>query len=422
MFWSRMDSPTANAKTVSTGTLRIDVAERRATMAGQPIALSPLLWRLLRLLAEQPHRLVTRAEIKRELWPYAERIDTERRLNTAVRALRAALGDSAESPRFIKTVRSQGYRWVAGDRSDGGKATAAVALVGACLALTTSATWTSRTVQLTDPAAVMRAQSAVEDWRGSPRFASLTRAERVVELAASGATATPILLVLKAELELGGRWNWRTAERDYRAALKLEPANADAQLGLAWLAVNRGQRSEALRLAGQLLTGAVLAGERRTDLGWLLIRAERPDLATIACGTNSGASINRLSCAHSALAALGRFGEARAVALHLMGDLHAAPERIARIRALPAAASYAEFLDWRVTNFLPAHAPWFQRAQILADAGRDDEALDSLARAVAAHEPLAVKMASSPSFIGLRATPRFRALAEAVGGTPLTSG
>ena len=420
MFWSRMDSPPANAKAVSTGPLRIDVAERRATIAGQPIALSPLLWRLLRLLAERPHRLVTRAELKRALWPYAERIDTERRLNTAVRALRAALGDSAESPRYIKTVRSCGYRWVASDRPDNRKATAAAALLCGCLILSISAAWPSLTVQHTDPAVLMRAQSAVENWRGSPRSASLARAERVVDQAGSQATASPMLLVLKAELELGGRWNWRSAERDYRAALKLEPANADARLGLAWLAVNRGERTEALRLAGQLLTGTVLTGERRTDLGWLLIRAGRPDLATIACGVNSGDSINRLSCAHSAFAALGRFGEARSIALRLMSVLNAAPERIERVRILPAAAGNAEFLDWRVGRFLPANAPWFQRAQVLADAGRNAEALESLARAVAAHEPLAVKIASTPSFRALSGEPRFRILAQRVGVPPRT--
>ena len=411
MFWTRINSPPAN------GPLRIDFAERRATVAGQPIALSPLLWRLLCLLAGRPNQLVTRAELKRALWPYAERIDTERRLNTAVRALRAALGDSAETPRYVRTERSYGYRWVGSDRPQSHHASV-VALVCACLVLTASAAWSSRPPQRADPAAVVRAQSAVEDWRGAPRFASLARAEHAVDQAGSPALATPTLLTLKAELELGGRWNWRSAERDYRTALKLEPANADARLGLAWLAVNRGQRFEALRLAGQLLSGTVLTGDRRTDLGWLLIRAERPDLATIACGVNSGASVNRLSCAHSALAALGRFGEARSTAVQLMRELNAAPGPIARVRALPAAAGYAAFLNWRVANFLPADASWFQRAQVLADAGRKADALDCLARAVAAHEPMAVKIGSTPSFAKLSSEPRFQRLAHAVGVAP----
>ncbi|WP_309662564.1 winged helix-turn-helix domain-containing protein [Sphingomonas sp.] len=415
-----MDLPRAKAGTVNTRTLRIDVGERRATVGGQPIALSPLLWRLLCLLADHPHRLVTRAELKQALWPYAVRIDTERRLNTAVRSLRAALGDDVGAPRYIKTERSYGYRWVGGNEAMGRRTMApALALVSAGLMLVAMTTaWSARPQQPSNLGAVVRAQSAVEEWRGSPTARSLASAEGAVAQAGSPAAASPTLLVLKAELELGGRWNWRLADRDYRAALKLEPANADARLGLAWLAVNRGQRSAALRLAGQLLTDTVLTGERRTELGWLLIRAGRPDLATNACGINSGASINRLSCAHSALAALGRMNDARFVALQLMASLRAAPSQMAHIRALPANAGYAEFLHWRIANFLPARATWFQRAQIFADAGRRNEALDSLARSVAAHEPTAIKMASTPSFEMLSAEPRFRQLTHAIGLPP----
>ncbi len=417
MFWSQILS-NPGWKMLDTGTLRIDAAERRITLSGKPIDLSPLLWRLLLLLAERPRRLVTRSELKLALWPYSARIDTERRLNTAVRALRAAFGDDAETPRFIETVRGGGYRWIAGNVRPRRAASAGVLGV-ACLAAMLLLNLSSQSARPVSPspdlAAVLRAQSAVEEWRGAPTLAGLARAERHLDDALMRIGATPALLVLKAELELGGRWSWGSAERNYRRALKLEPAHGDARLGLAWLKVNRGERSEALRLASGLLTGTVLTGERRTDLGWLLIRAGRPDLAAIACGINPGASINRLSCAHSALAALGRFGEARTLAVQLMTQLRAAPSRIERVQDHPPASGYAEFLDWRVRNFLPADAPWFQRAQVLAEAGRRPEALDNLARAVAAHEPLAVKIASTPSFAILSAEPRFQSLTQAVG-------
>src|SRR5205085_9779170 len=114
MLWTRITPPPLSKLRV--GALTIDRAERRAMLGGQALDLSPLLLRLLERLAEHPGRVASRAELKRVLWPYAERIDTERRLNTAMRALRAALGDDADEPRFIETVRSHGYRWIVSDR------------------------------------------------------------------------------------------------------------------------------------------------------------------------------------------------------------------------------------------------------------------------------------------------------------------
>ena len=47
---------------------------------------------------------------------------------------------------------------------------------------------------------------------------------------------------------------------------------------------------------------------------------------------------------------------------------------------------------------LPANAPWFQKAQVLADAGNRVEALHALERSVALREPMAVKIASTVPF------------------------
>src|SRR4051812_6847056 len=106
MFWNRIEPPPAR-----TGTLSFDRIEQRITLDDRPLDLSPLLFRLVQHLADRPGRLVSRSELKRVLWPYAERIDTERRLNTAMRTLRSALGDDANAPRYIATVRGHGYRW-----------------------------------------------------------------------------------------------------------------------------------------------------------------------------------------------------------------------------------------------------------------------------------------------------------------------
>jgi len=115
--------------------VRIDPSKRQAFRDGQPLSVSGLPFRILEILLESDGKLVTRAELKRMLWPYAERIDTERRLNTAVRALREALGDTAAKPGLIETVRKHGYRWLGAEQPRAGKPPFLQFAAAACLAL-----------------------------------------------------------------------------------------------------------------------------------------------------------------------------------------------------------------------------------------------------------------------------------------------
>ena len=68
---------------------------------------------ILRCLLEHPGELVTRDELRARLWPNGTIVDFEHGLNTAVKRLREALGDDAEHPQFVETVRRRGYRFVA---------------------------------------------------------------------------------------------------------------------------------------------------------------------------------------------------------------------------------------------------------------------------------------------------------------------
>src|SRR6185369_6404629 len=78
----------------------------RIKLQGQPI-------QILRILLEQPGKLVTREEISQRLWPSDTFVDFEHSLNTAVKKLRTALGDEAETPRYIETLPRRGYRFIA---------------------------------------------------------------------------------------------------------------------------------------------------------------------------------------------------------------------------------------------------------------------------------------------------------------------
>lgn len=69
--------------------------------------------KILALLVARPGELVTREEIRQNLWPSGTFVDFDNGLNSAINRLRTVLGDSAEAPRFIETVPRRGYRLVA---------------------------------------------------------------------------------------------------------------------------------------------------------------------------------------------------------------------------------------------------------------------------------------------------------------------
>ena len=75
--------------------------------------LSEQQFRLLALLLRDRGALVTREDLRRELWPDGTFVDFEPGLNAAMRRLRETLGDSAEVPRFIETLPRRGYRFIA---------------------------------------------------------------------------------------------------------------------------------------------------------------------------------------------------------------------------------------------------------------------------------------------------------------------
>jgi Tol biopolymer transport system component/DNA-binding winged helix-turn-helix (wHTH) protein len=76
------------------------------------LKVSPQSIEVLKALVERPGDLVTRDELKDRLWPADTFVDFEHGLNTAVRRLRAALGDSAHTPRLIETLPRRGYRFI----------------------------------------------------------------------------------------------------------------------------------------------------------------------------------------------------------------------------------------------------------------------------------------------------------------------
>src|ERR1700733_2952381 len=94
------------------GVFEADLRLGRLTKHGKRIRLQEQPFRLLVMLLEQPGELVTREELRVRLWPRTT-VDFDHGLNKAISKVRDAIGDSAENPRFIKTVARRGYRFLA---------------------------------------------------------------------------------------------------------------------------------------------------------------------------------------------------------------------------------------------------------------------------------------------------------------------
>src|SRR5205814_47133 len=70
-------------------------------------------FRILAVLIKARGALVTREDLRRELWPENTFVDFEHSLNAGVKRLRESIGDSATAPRFIETIPRRGYRFIA---------------------------------------------------------------------------------------------------------------------------------------------------------------------------------------------------------------------------------------------------------------------------------------------------------------------
>ena len=95
------------------GLFEVDPHTGELRKQGLKIKLRDQPFQILMLLLARSGEVVSRDELQKQLWPADTFVDFDRGLNKAVNHLRDALGDSAESPRFIETLPKRGYRFVA---------------------------------------------------------------------------------------------------------------------------------------------------------------------------------------------------------------------------------------------------------------------------------------------------------------------
>ena len=105
---------TPAAKTVYRfGLFEADARTGELRKQGRPLRVRGRPFDILLLLLERAGDVISRDELRQQLWPADTFVDFDHGLNSAMNRLREALGDSAENPRFIETLPRRGYRFVA---------------------------------------------------------------------------------------------------------------------------------------------------------------------------------------------------------------------------------------------------------------------------------------------------------------------
>jgi TolB-like protein/DNA-binding winged helix-turn-helix (wHTH) protein len=94
------------------GAFELDSAAGELRKHGIKIKLQEQPLQILQKLLERPGEVVTREELQKRIWPADTFVDFDHGLYSAVQRLRDALGDTAETPRYVETLPRRGYRFI----------------------------------------------------------------------------------------------------------------------------------------------------------------------------------------------------------------------------------------------------------------------------------------------------------------------
>jgi TolB-like protein/DNA-binding winged helix-turn-helix (wHTH) protein/tetratricopeptide (TPR) repeat protein len=105
--------PLPNPSVVRFGTYEISFQSGEVRKSGMRIRIQQQPLRVLEILLKHPGEVVTREQLRSQVWPAESFGDFDQAVNIAIGKLRSALGDSAENPQFIETIPKRGYRFIA---------------------------------------------------------------------------------------------------------------------------------------------------------------------------------------------------------------------------------------------------------------------------------------------------------------------
>ena len=105
--------PNYESRVVRFSVFEVDLRAGELRRNGIKVKLQNQPFQILAMLLERHGEVVTREELHSRLWSADTFVDFDNGLNSAIRRLRDALGDSAEHPTFVETLGHRGYRFIA---------------------------------------------------------------------------------------------------------------------------------------------------------------------------------------------------------------------------------------------------------------------------------------------------------------------
>lgn len=391
------------------GPFDLDPRAAELRRAGVQVPLQPQPASILALLVSRAGELVTREEIQTEIWPDRV-VDYEQGLNYAIRQIRTALGDDAESPTYVETLSRRGYRFVAPvERLEGAEVTRSsrpligYGLVGLLLvaggAVIVQEGIGRRVARAIAPdlvgtepagATTLPAHPAARETFLIARGLLDTRDREVLDRARDGFSAVleaepdfaPALTGLGeaflrsgepaaarmpleravrlapddaqahnllAQVLLFHAWDWERARRHLDQALRLQPGQASVhQVRAYWLAVN-GRLEEARAAMETALRLDPLSSYVHADAGWIDYWAGHRDRAADRCGRTielDPESRSGRTCLLFVRMAQGDWTAAREAARALMLSHGATAAETAVLDAAPVTAELEPYWSW----------------------------------------------------------------------------
>lgn len=105
--------PVAPARYVCFGAFHLDLKKEELFKDGTRVKLQGKVYQALLALLQKPGEIVTREELRMQLWPADTHVNYDANVNTTVNKLRQTLSDSPGQPAFVETVPRKGYSFVA---------------------------------------------------------------------------------------------------------------------------------------------------------------------------------------------------------------------------------------------------------------------------------------------------------------------
>jgi DNA-binding winged helix-turn-helix (wHTH) protein len=111
-YLSFMHNRHHSGQIVRFGLFEVDLQTGELRKNGRKVPLQGQPFQVCALLLARSGELVTREELRQQIWPEDTFVDFDHALNTAITKIRVALGDDADNPRFIETLPRRGYRFI----------------------------------------------------------------------------------------------------------------------------------------------------------------------------------------------------------------------------------------------------------------------------------------------------------------------